>query len=93
MMYHIKLCILCVVLKYDISAAFPQNWPSYSNTNQGFMQQFGTLDDKQPFQKGSENKNFDWKGSSDQGSAWGSDADLETLSSKVLERYQVYCQI
>ena len=79
MMYPIKLCILCVILKYDVSKAFPQNWPSSSNKNEGFDWK----------QKDSENQNFDWKQSSGQSSAWGSDDDLESISSKVLEKYQV----
>ena len=54
MTYFIKLCLLCVTLSYDVSTAFPQNWPSTSDTKSKF-----------DWKKNGGNKNVDWSGSSD----------------------------
>ena len=51
MMYSIKLFVLCyITLNNAIVRAFPQNWPSSSDTNSGFDWK----------QKGASNKNSDW---------------------------------
>jgi len=50
-MYSIKLFVLCcITLNNAIVRAFPQNWPSSSDTNSGFDWK----------QKGASNKNSDW---------------------------------
>jgi len=74
MTYFVKLCLLCIILNYDISSAFPQNGPSSSDTKSGFDWK----------QKGSANQNSDWS------SSYGSDDDLEKLGSEVLEKKESY---
>jgi len=54
MTYFVKLCLLFVTLSYDISRAFPQNWPSTSDTKSGF-----------DWKKSGGNKNVDWSEYSD----------------------------